>query len=981
LRHRISRSWGEGQARTRAFVIAFALAVLLAGVATSQAAHLFSDTAGHTTLERVVTGDNPDDGYATLRSELVNGSYLVRDGAAEGNPAIPDAQNGRQQRRESLSYLGQLTDFQLADEESPARVEFLDPGASSAWRPQEALAPFIIDWSIRQMNLFAGASPVPQGDGSRAAMDFSLMTGDQADSAQRNETIWVRELLEGGTALNFNSGSTTPGDYDPTVHPSCAGFPPNAANRAEALRYTGVQDYDDYDETQTPLYYDPDDPRGSWAASGWPTYTGLMDRAQQIMITPAGTAVPSYVTNGNHDPLVQGNEDPVDPIERISTGCLKVLASTVQPGPGVLDPSVLLAPPSASMLVPPDPLRRYVSKPQIKAIYGANDRDHDHGFEFVDPAEAAASNGSASYYAWDPPEAPDFRFISIDTVSEGGQTAEGVGCGSANGNIDDPQFQWLERELEAATARDKLVVIYGHHPVRSLCAEVPDEAAQPCTVPHNHGDTPEHDQNPGCDLDPRPSEPLHLGRDPQPGDPRESFVELLDRFPHVVSYIAGHTHENNVEPFTRTGGTVWWGIETAATADWPVQHRLVEVMDNRDGTLSIFGTVLDHAGGTQTPASGTHASGFTSAQLASIGAEFTYNDPQAGDGTGEGAANDQNVELLVRDPRRADLSVQKTDSPDPVSVGQELTYTVTVTNEGPSPAGAVTLTDTLPASVTFGSADASQGSCLQMGATVTCDLGELAPTAEATVTITVTPVAAGTITNTATVDGAQIDPDSSDDTDVENTDVAPPTGYPRPRGATPLRASLVPAYRECLSPNRQHGAPLDVPSCSPPQQSSGVLTVGTLDSNGAAANSVGSARLDVVVGNPATTADEADVRVALGITDVRKKSDLSDYTGELQADADVRITDRRNGPGEDEAATTQDIRFPITFGCTGTADGSVGSTCALTTTFDAVVPGALREEDRSNWQFGAVNVLDGGPDGIASTAPNTLFATQGIFAP
>ena len=58
-------------------------------------------------------------------------------------------------------------------------------------------------------------------------------------------------------------------------------------------------------------------------------------------------------------------------------------------------PSVLLAPTGGATLVPPDPLRRYVSKPQMKSIYGANGTTTAHGFGFVDPAENAASNGSA----------------------------------------------------------------------------------------------------------------------------------------------------------------------------------------------------------------------------------------------------------------------------------------------------------------------------------------------------------------------------------------------------------------------------------------------------------------------------------------------------------------------------------------------------------------------------------------------------------
>ena len=63
-------------------------------------------------------------------------------------------------------------------------------------------------------------------------------------------------------------------------------------------------------------------------------------------------------------------------------------------------------------------------------------------------------------------------------------------------------------------------------------------------------------------------------------------------------------------------------------------------------------------------------------------------------------------------------------------------------------------------------------------------------------------------------------------------------GYPRPKGATPSRVSLVPAFRQCTSPNRTHGAPLASQSCAPPVQSSSFLTIGSPDANGAPANSI-----------------------------------------------------------------------------------------------------------------------------------------------
>ena len=82
----------------------------------------------------------------------------------------------------------------------------------------------------------------------------------------------------------------------------------------------------------------------------------------------------------------------------------------------------------------------------------------------------------------------------------------------------------------------------------------------------------------------------------------------------------------------------------------------------------------------------------------------------------------------------------------------------------------------------------------------------------------------------------------------------------RPKGATPLRVSLVPAYKQCTTPNSTHGAPLASPSCTPPQCTSIALTVGTPDVNGAAVN---------MVGNFSVRALTADVGFTMTVTDVR----------------------------------------------------------------------------------------------------------------
>ncbi len=213
----------------------------------------------------------------------------------------------------------------------------------------------------------------------------------------------------------------------------------------------------------------------------------------------------------------------------------------------------------------------------------------------------------------------------------------------------------------------------------------------------------------------------------------------------------------------------------------------------------------------------------------------------------------------------------------------------------------------------------------------------------------------------------------------------PIIAYPRPRGATPLHASLVPAYAECAEANRTHGAPLSHGSCHPPSQASGYLTMGTPDANGRPANANSFVRFAAAPGNAATpTVDEADVGVLVRINDVRSTADLSDYTGELELRLDLRITDKDNtpAPGGPSAGTVQDTTFPVTVSCAATDSTTVGSDCNLHTSIDAVSPGTVKENRRSIWQLGQVQVYDGGSDGLASTqGDNTLFLDQGLFTP
>ena len=124
----------------------------------------------------------------------------------------------------------------------------------------------------------------------------------------------------------------------------------------------------------------------------------------------------------------------------------------------------------------------------------------------------------------------------------------------------------------------------------------------------------------------------------------------------------------------------------------------------------------------------------------------------------------------------ANLSVEVSDGPDPVTVGSELTYTLAVANAGPDAASGVELEDKLPNKLDFVAAEPSRGSCERKGRTVSCALGSLDNGASASVAIRVVPRDDGQLENTATVSGADTDPQPANNTDTETTTVvaAPP---------------------------------------------------------------------------------------------------------------------------------------------------------------------------------------------------------------
>ena len=495
------------------------------------------------------------------------------------------AQAGREGRRVVVLPFAHLTDIHLVDAQSPARVEFVD------------------------------------------RYDDDAQTRTIFSSAYRPQEVLCAQLADGVVARVRRVG-VGPVSGSPLAFAICTGdntdnqqlnelrwhidlmdgtaFAPNSGGP----EFEGVHD-------QEPTSYDvhywhPDgQPDGAQvdnarALHGFPTLPGLLDVAIR-QFTPTGVGMPWYSCYGNHDGLVQGNFPTTFQIETVAVGGLKAVSAPVGLSQADLlrgDPAALEAALTAlpARAVTPDPDRAIVSRREsIEEHFRTAGTPVGHGFTPQNVADATA------YYVFDP--SPLVRGIVLDTVNPNGESS---------GSLDAAQLAWLREQLEAVTGpgRDRLVVVFSHHSIGSMSNSIPV----------------------GSD-DPADWGPRVLG---------EEVEALLHEYPNVVLWVNGHTHRNQVFARTRPGGGGFWEVNTAAHIDFPCQARLMEVVDNRDGTLSIFATVVD----ADVPLLGPSSvgDGTSVADLGALARELSANDWQSDGAERAGEVEDRNVELLVAAP-------------------------------------------------------------------------------------------------------------------------------------------------------------------------------------------------------------------------------------------------------------------------------------------------------------------------------------------
>jgi metallophosphoesterase (TIGR03767 family) len=538
-----------------------------------------------------------------LRSTTVRaGGYrLLVSGPGEPHLVRTDlgaaAASTRAKRRVGLASFVQLTDIHLVDAQSPARVEFLDRYSDA---PTQS-TPFEAAWRAQEPltlhiadAVVRAARQVGRGPVTGLPFGFTISTGDNIDNTQYNETRWFVDLLD-GRVVTPDSGDLT--------------------------KWEGVADQDP--TTYDTHYWHPDGtPTGkaddiARATYGFPVVRGLLDAARKPF-RASGIGTPWYAVFGNHDPLLQGNAPAFEEVagndvptgfNAVATGPVKVVSlpaglspADAQRGLIEQDPAVvtaLLAAPART--VSADANRRPLSKREFMAeMFKTAGTPVGHGF-----AQDNVASGQG-YYAFD--HGTYLRCIVLDTMNPGGY---------ADGSLDSTQYDWLSSELAANATTSRLAVIFSHHTSGTMDNPVPWTAD---TAPRKTG----------ADL-----------------------VALLLRFPHVVLWVNGHTHRNDVIPHTGTGGG-FWEVNTAAHIDFPSQSRIVEIADNRDGTLSVFATLVDADAPLSVASATSYAAPGSPASLAGLGRELGANDPQNRpadiNGGRRGPREARNVELLVKAP-------------------------------------------------------------------------------------------------------------------------------------------------------------------------------------------------------------------------------------------------------------------------------------------------------------------------------------------
>ncbi|GGW37322.1 metallophosphoesterase [Streptomyces lucensis JCM 4490] len=372
-------------------------------------------------------------------------------------------------------------------------------------------------------------------------------------------------------------------------------------NTGDPRHYEGVQN------SGLKLYWQPDSTaRDNDKALGFPHLKGFLAAAIREVRSP-GLNLPWYSTVGNHDFLPLGaygsHGDPY--LAEAAIGGRKLMTASAADARKILDSvkhatdpkgagyrDFLKAHARSMRSVTPDERRApYTPADYLKAHLDPAHQGHGpvgHGYS------TANLDAGTQYYVFRVSD--DVIGISLDTTDPGGHYEGSVGTA---------QLKWLEKTLK--DNKDSYAVVFSHHTSTTMTNTRPDPA--------------------------RPGERRHDGAE---------VVSVLSAHTNVLAWVNGHVHKNVVTPHKASGGRSFWEISTASHIDFPHLARVVELTDNKDGTVSLFTTLIESAAPHRTDFSDLSQTG-----LAALYRELAHNAPGAHK-TLAGSAADRNTELVLK---------------------------------------------------------------------------------------------------------------------------------------------------------------------------------------------------------------------------------------------------------------------------------------------------------------------------------------------
>jgi metallophosphoesterase (TIGR03767 family) len=372
-------------------------------------------------------------------------------------------------------------------------------------------------------------------------------------------------------------------------------------NSGDARHYEGVQN------SGLKLYWQPDSAlRDGDKALGFPQLKGFLAAAIREVQSP-GLKLPWFSTVGNHDALPLGcygsHGDPYlaeaaiggKKLFSVSAGDAQKLQDAIKnakdpKGTGYRD--FLKAHARSMRSVTPDEKRApYTQADYLKAHLDPAYQGHGpagHGYS------SANLDAGTQYYAFRISD--DVIGISLDTTDAGGHY---------EGSIGTAQLNWLDRTLK--DNKDSYAVVFSHHTSKTMDNTRPDPA--------------------------RPGEKRHSGAE---------VISLLSAHANVLAWVNGHIHKNVITPHQASGGRSFWEISTASHVDYPHLARIIELVDNKDGTISLFTTLIESAAPHRTDFADLSQTG-----LAALYRELAFNAPGANK-TLAGTAADRNTELVLK---------------------------------------------------------------------------------------------------------------------------------------------------------------------------------------------------------------------------------------------------------------------------------------------------------------------------------------------